>query len=176
MSEKTQKATAEITALPASVGGSTLAYLFGVSDSYISKMAERSIIPKTGRGQYPFVECLQTYISYLDEGTTGDDDDKTNFQAEKTRLTAAQADKAELDLAVARNEYIPAQEVATAWNRIMGEVKAQMMNLPSKIGPLAVGVQTPEQGFELAMGYIRPMLKELSEMKVNAESDRPFEA
>jgi hypothetical protein len=175
MSDKTQKATSEIETLPAMVGGSTLAYLFGVSDSYISKMAERGIIPKSGRGQYPFVACLQAYISYLDAGTTGEEEDKTNYQAEKTRLTAAQADKAELDYKITQGEYIAAHEVATAWNKIMGEVKAQMMNLPSKIGPLAVGVQTPDEGFQVVMKFIRPMLKELSETDVSVESYRPPE-
>lgn len=174
MSEQTQKANAEILAMPATVGGSTLAYIFGVSDSYISKMAERGIIPKSGRGEYPFIACLKAYIDYQDQGEK--EENVPNYQAEKTRLTAAQADKAEFDLKIANGEYIPVHEVATAWNKIAGEVKAQLLNLPSKIGPRAVGVKTPQEGFDLTMKFIKPMLKELSETETDVASDRPSEA
>lgn len=172
MSEQTLKANAEILAMPTTVGGSTLAYLFDVSDSYISKMAERGIIPKSGRGEYPFIACLKAYIDYLN---SDEPDEGVSYQTEKTRLKTAQADKIEFELAVARQEYIPAVEVAATWGKIMGEVKAAMINLPSKIGAHAVAVQTPEEGFNLVMNAIKPMLKELSETEVSVESDRPPE-
>lgn len=55
------------------------------------------------------------------------------LDVERARLTAAQADKTEMDLATMRRELIPADEVAAAWQPIVGAIRQKVLALPSKI-------------------------------------------
>lgn len=63
----------------------------------------------------------------------------TDYQAERTRLTKEQADKAAIDNAVARGELIATTEVAREWASIASNVRQRVLSVPRKVAPHCVG-------------------------------------
>ena len=61
------------------------------------------------------------------------DDGKANYDAEKTRLTKAQADQAELDLAVSRKEFLPVDVTFQHMSNLLFAVRREieMSELPA---------------------------------------------
>lgn len=58
---------------------------------------------------------------------------------ERTRLTKAQADKTELEVAELRAELIPATKIETHWQAMIAAMRARLVGLPSKIAPQVAG-------------------------------------
>lgn len=57
----------------------------------------------------------------------------------ETRLKVAQANKIELDLAVAEGRLIEVDVVASAWASLLTRVRSRLLKLPSAVAPLVVG-------------------------------------
>ena len=55
------------------------------------------------------------------------------LQREKTRLTKAQADKAELEVSELEGKLIPATLVQETWQDFVANVRAKLLGLPSKL-------------------------------------------
>ena len=70
----------------------------------------------------------------------------TELNAERTRLTRAQADKAEAELARFQSTRVPAEEVISRWHELVSGVREELSTLP---GRLAVLAETAEDGLEL---------------------------
>lgn len=59
--------------------------------------------------------------------------------AAETRLKIAQANKIEMELAVASGELIVASDVMSAWRMILVRVKTRLLKLPTTLAPLIIG-------------------------------------
>lgn len=57
-----------------------------------------------------------------------------NLTAERARLARAQAEGAELKNAVSRRELVAAAEVGREWGIILGDLRAELLALPSRLG------------------------------------------
>lgn len=56
-----------------------------------------------------------------------------DLEAERARLTCAQADKAEIEAAELRGELLPADKVEETWIGIMADLRAKLLALPTKL-------------------------------------------
>lgn len=65
-----------------------------------------------------------------------------NFQAERTRLTRAQADKAELEADELRGRLVPIDIITRLWAELVASWRAKLLAFPSKI---AQRIAPPEQ-------------------------------
>lgn len=63
----------------------------------------------------------------------------SELDRERTRLTKAQADKTELEVAELRAELIPATKIETHWQAMIAAMRARLVGLPSKIAPQVAG-------------------------------------
>jgi phage terminase Nu1 subunit (DNA packaging protein) len=61
--------------------------------------------------------------------------DKNNYFAEKTRLTSAQADKAELENALRQGELLEATECERLWSAMVASCRARLLAVPNKLAP-----------------------------------------
>ena len=92
---------------------------------------------------------------------TSNTDDGT-ITEHKTRLTSAQATKAEMEVQVLSNELIRAEDIKNTWIEFVGNVKAKLLNMPAKLAHQVIGLENYAEAEELLMDEINEALTELS--------------
>jgi len=81
----------------------TLSDLFGITPRRVQQLADEGEIPKAAHGEYLLWPSVQGYIRYLQNSNAR----KTKSEStERLRLTRAQADKIELELAVSSGRLV----------------------------------------------------------------------
>lgn len=117
------------------------------TDGYYSARAvgefiRRVQVTKPGRGgakdQFPYAPdgWGPRPVATPSEPKAAKNEDKNEAE---TRLKIAQANKIELDLAVAEGKLIEVETVNTAWATLLTRVRSRLMKLPSAVAPLVVG-------------------------------------
>ena len=118
---------------------------------------------------YMMVDAAPALLKVEDGRATAAD-----LNLEKTRLTRAQADKAEHDLAIRRGEYLPADDAVAGWENAIIRCRELLLAIPSAHGDeLAALAQSGDRrGFhDLLDDRIRGALAELANTQVEADDD-----
>ena len=131
----------------------------------VSELIRDGLLPsKKGRSPLNIDVCRVAYISYLRKlggynkrGGTGD------IAEEKTRLTKAQADAAELKVSELEGELIPAKLVENTWTEIAAVIRVKLLGLASKIAHLVQGAKTYQDIEQIINKQIYETLNELAE-------------
>tara|TARA_R100001443_G_scaffold69282_1_gene77835 strand:+ start:56 stop:556 length:501 start_codon:yes stop_codon:yes gene_type:complete len=142
-----------------------LAEHLDLSTKRISELIRDGILPsKMGRSPLNLDVCRIAYISYLRKlggynkrGGSGD------IAEEKTRLTKAQADKAELEVSELEGQLIPAQLVQDTWTDFVANARAKLLALPSKIAHQVIALDKYAEAELLIKENVHDALSELSE-------------
>ena len=118
--------------MKATVTTKELSDILGLTDRQIQKHAAAGIFKRSGRGLYPLAATVRAYIAFIKQNTRGDAESLT---AERTRLTRAQADQAEMENKTLTGELIPVAEIETIWTAIVLHVRNGFLNLAGKLSP-----------------------------------------
>lgn len=139
---------------------SELATLFNVTDKRIYQLAREGIIPREG-GRFELVSAVQGYVKFLQD-LAGGRIERRDVHSERARLTRAQAEYKEMEVARLQRSLLPFDEVVTAWQQLVAAFRTKCLALPSKLAPqLAATNETREiQGY--IEGGIREALEDLS--------------
>jgi phage terminase Nu1 subunit (DNA packaging protein) len=92
---------------------------------------------------------------------------------ERTRLTKAQADRAELELQEKEGELISTDLIKTIWSDYVANVRSKLLALPSKLGHLTQAAETYAEAEAIIKESIYECLEELSDdatAKANLET------
>lgn len=118
------------------------------------RLVETGIIPKAGDGEYILGEVVESYWR--------NQFDSEGLKAAQTRLTTAQAEIKELELAETRGELHRASAIAKVWADNVLNAKKKLLAIPTKIPPMLVGqdVQTIRKKLE---EEIKESLRELAD-------------
>ena len=130
------------------------------------RLVETGIIPKAGDGEYILGEVVESYWR--------NQFDTEGLKAAQTRLTTAQAELKELELAEQRGELHRASAIAKVWADNVLNAKKKLLAIPTKIPPMLVGqdVQTIRKRLE---DEIKESLRELAGYdrdKITQEAER----
>tara|TARA_B100001057_G_C22629049_1_gene863655 strand:- start:466 stop:891 length:426 start_codon:yes stop_codon:yes gene_type:complete len=60
----------------------------------------------------------------------------SSYDEARTRKTNAEAQIAEIELEKVRGELVPAEDVVSAWNDVLGALKSKLMSIPTKGAPI----------------------------------------
>ena len=112
------------------------ALLLGLPERTFYRLVEEGVVPKVSEGKYVLGEIVEAFWrSKFDfEG----------LEAARTRLTTAQAELAELDLAEQRGEMHRATAVMRVWADNVMNAKTRLLAIPTKIAPELVGKSVHE--------------------------------
>jgi len=134
-----------------------LAKALGVSTRTIERYRSDGKIPpkKHGKGT-PLYQSIQHYIGILKSGEVNE------LEEEKIRLTRAQADDKELDVAQKRGLLIPRDAVIEAWSGQKANMRAKLLNIPTKLAPLIVGENSIDVIKDKTQELIYEALEELA--------------
>ena len=108
----------------------------------VSELIRDGILPsKKGRSPLNTDVCRFAYISYLRKlGGYNKRTGTGDIAEEKTKLTAAQARKAELEVEELEGQLIPAQLVEDTWIDYVANARAKLLGLPSRIAHQVITV------------------------------------
>lgn len=114
-----------------------------LSERRVQQLTAEGVIPKAERGRYELAPAVQGYIRYLQDRAAGNASqvDSIDYHVEKARKIKYEADIAEVEAAKRRGEAIDAVEVKRAWQLILGEIRANLLNnTPARIASLILGL------------------------------------
>lgn len=114
-----------------------LAEILGVSEQTLTAWQDKGmpVVARNGRGhtnQYDTHEVIRWWINR----ETGDD-----LNAERTRLTREQANKAALENGRLRGELVDAGLVRTQLERVFGAIRSRILSIPTKFAPQVLGLK-----------------------------------
>jgi len=141
------------------------------SAEWVSRLKSQNILPSAPGKSMNIDQCRIAYINYLRTKArmTSNSDDGT-ITEHKTRLTSAQADKAEMEVQVLSSSLIKADDVRSTWTEFVSNVRAKLLNLPSKLAHQVIGLDHYAEAEELLTNEIYETLNELSKSEYT-ESD-----
>ena len=136
-----------------------------LSTKRISELIRDGILPsKMGRSPLNLDVCRIAYISYLRKlGGYNKRSGSGDIAEEKTRLTKAQADKAELEVSELEGQLIPAQLVQDTWTDFVANARAKLLALPSKIAHQVIALDKYAEAELLIKENVHDALSELAE-------------
>jgi phage terminase Nu1 subunit (DNA packaging protein) len=100
-----------------------LAQTLGLTVRAVNQLAVSGVVVKLGRGSYDLQASVNRYIATLRKPDGGS----------KERLTAAQADLAELKLQESRAALLPASTVEREWAGILRDVRAGCLAVTARV-------------------------------------------
>jgi phage terminase Nu1 subunit (DNA packaging protein) len=142
-----------------------LAEHLDLSTKRISELIRDGILPsKMGRSPLNLDVCRIAYISYLRKlGGYNKRSGGGDIAQQKTRLTKAQADKAELEVSELEGQLIPAQLVQDTWTDFVANARAKLLALPSKIAHQVIALDKYAEAELLIKENVNDALLELSD-------------
>ncbi len=114
------------------------AVVFGISSSALARWRVKPREQK-GRISLYYLPDLVDYRLHRDPAAG-----KLNLNDERARLSAAQANRVELEVATMRGELIPADVILETWEPIVGAMRAKILALPSKIKSQIPGLKVAD--------------------------------
>lgn len=110
-----------------------LADLLGLTANRVNTLVREGHIPRAGKGRFDRREAVRSYCEHIRKQASGRSAANPELTEQRTRLASEQADKAEMQNAIARRELIPAVDVEREWSSVLRDVRAAMMAVPSRL-------------------------------------------
>ncbi len=107
----------------------TLEILLNLSARRVQQLANDGIIIKHGRGKYDLTKSVINYCVFLQDGNN---DNKSDFNLENTRLTKERADAAEMENAKNRGELKNWNDVVLLNDEIAQIVITALSSIPNR--------------------------------------------
>ena len=138
----------------------------GVSQSYISGLVKKGIIP-TVEGKIDAdaaTRILDERQAKAKPGKAKNPKGKLDGAHERARLAKEKADAQAIENAKALGELVQKDEVATNWDKLVTACKTRLLAIPNKAAPQVVGMDPKE-----ASGFIRGLIVEALEELANGD-------
>ena len=141
-----------------------LADCFGVTTRYVQQLVTDQVLPKPAvKGAYDLLACCKAMVAHLKS-----ERDPKELQAEKIRLTRAQADKAEIEIARMEGELIPLADAERVWCALVGAFRAKMLTVPYRAAVESAG-KSEKEIERIVEDMVYEALTELSNWKPDEE-------
>ena len=140
-----------------------LANHLDLSTVRVHELFNDNVLIKSGkRGGVDLEENRVRYIRYLRSLSKGKRTESGDLNEERTRLTKAQADKAELELQEKEGSLVSSDQIKNLWSEYVANVKSKLLALPSKIGHLCQAAETYGEAEKIIKDGVYEALEELS--------------
>jgi phage terminase Nu1 subunit (DNA packaging protein) len=128
------------------------------------ELFNENVLIKTGKsGGQDKDDCRVRYIRYLRVLARGKNTNSGDLNEERTRLTKAQADRAELELQEKEGDLISSDVIKTIWSDYVSNTRSKLLALPSKLGHLTQAAESYAEAEAIIKEAVYECLEELSE-------------
>ena len=156
---------------------SAISYAFDVDERTVSRWQDRSGDPlpiaiqrRTKEGnQYDLRAVIEwAQRQALADISVGDDGQVYNYEAERARLTKAQADKTELEVSEKRGLVLNAETVRNTWSDLISSARAKLMALPTKVAAKAMSAKDYREAEDYVRAEIFAVLNDLADDNIDS--------
>ncbi|MCU7836514.1 MAG: terminase small subunit [gamma proteobacterium symbiont of Taylorina sp.] len=109
------------------------AQLFKLSERRIQQLAKDKIIPKEVRGMYPLIGTVRGYVLFLQGQELSPEGGSSDYQINRNRLIAAQADAQEMKNKVDAKTYAPVVVIESVIGNLASKIVSLTDSIPIKI-------------------------------------------
>lgn len=148
----------------------TIAKLLDLTERRVNQLAKEGVLPKAARGRYELVPVVRAYISYLRDRAVNSDVGPDDYATQRTRLTKAKADMAEMEKEQMANRLIPAADVGDAWEAMVSNMRAKMLSLPTKVATAVFVSEDVSETKRIIKEQVHEALAELSTIEVKTHN------
>lgn len=117
------------------VASADLAELIGISPRRVRKLTQDGVLKTTARGQYDLRTAIGAYVRYLQTMAreTGFKTVNIDIQTARARIVQANAEEAEIKLAVLKREAIAIADIEELWLQLYQNFKANLIASSQRI-------------------------------------------
>lgn len=119
--------------------------------------------PRNGDGTYPGPAIVAYYVAKL--GTT------TDYDNQRERLAAAQAERVEMENAVRRGQLVDIATIEKFWADCVLNARARLLGMGAKLGPQLVNLADPAVLAAAISGEARTALADLADYSPGDHAD-----
>ena len=148
----------------------TVARALDLTERRVNQLVKDGVLPKTERGRYELIPVVQAYVKFLREKSVNTDVGADDYAAQRTRLTKAKADMAEMEKDQMASVLIPAEDVGDAWETMASNMRAKMLSLPAKIATSVFVAEDVSETKRIIKEQIHEALSELSAIEVKTNN------
>jgi phage terminase Nu1 subunit (DNA packaging protein) len=148
----------------------TICKLLDLTPQRVGQLVSMGVIPKKERGRYELVPVVRGYIKYLRERSVKGDVGPDDYSTQRTRLTKAKADMAEMEKEQMANRLIPAADVGDAWEAMVSNMRAKMLSLPTKVATAVFVSEDVSETKRIIKEQVHEALAELSTIEVKTHN------
>ena len=152
----------------------TIAKLLDLTDRRVQQLANDGVIPRAERGRYDLIATVQGYVRFLRERAFGAVAN-TDSHTEKTRLTAAQANIAEMTEMEMRGELVRAGDVRREIYTASRQIRNTMLTMPDRIASKLVTVDDGLVIHEMLEAEVTVMLEDVAALGDQIEENQQEE-
>lgn len=143
----------------------TIASLLMLSERRVQQLTREGVIPRAERGRYELVPAVQGYVRYLQERGGSSSDSPIDYHEQKARLTKAQADMAEIELARARGDVVGVAQLEKNLGSLFAEVQTNIRNIPGRIASSLAGAKDESAIKRMMLAEIDQVLQSLADAR-----------
>ena len=152
--------------MPTSYNVATISKLFGISERRVQQLARDGVIPKPEKNQYELVGCVRAYIDYLQKRAFGKGVAPQDTHLERARLIKAQADMAEIDLAIKTGSLVAVETIESDWSQMVSSCRSKLLAIPSKAAYQISGLEEVVEIEKFLKRTINDALSELADYEI----------
>lgn len=150
------------------VGVKDLAEATGYTTQRLDQIREQGVIKTVKHGKYEALECLKALFEHARSLRKNQHDGDPNtpegrgYEFHRARLTEAKADIAEIEAELKKGTTHAAEAVAAVWADMIGNARAKLLALPTKLAGALDGLEITEREALIKDGVIEA-LRELAD-------------
>jgi len=148
------------------VPAKTIAKALDLTERRINQLVADGTLQKSERGRYELIPTIQAYVKFLREKAVNSDVGADDYAVQRTRLTKAKADMAEMEKDQMANVLIPANDVADAWEAMVSNMRAKMLSIPTKVAASVFAANDVADAKNILKEQINEGLSELAAIEV----------
>lgn len=143
----------------------------GLQKRRVYQLVEEGVLEKDG-AKFNLVQSVGNYLAYVRSLTPQYEDAAEELQQQQIRLTKARADKAQVEADLALSKVAEIDDMASAWESIVIEVRSRLLNIPHRASMLLVGINCEKKIKEILKEEVRSALISLvEELKLKGQSN-----
>ncbi|NOX74090.1 MAG: terminase small subunit, Nu1 [Alphaproteobacteria bacterium] len=112
-----------------------IAKLLDLSERRVQQLSREGVIPKATRGQYDLIGSVRGYVRYLRDQAVSAQAGAPDYAAERARYIRARADLVEMEASQRRGALIAADDIETAWIKVLALLHTRVLSLPDRLAP-----------------------------------------
>lgn len=140
-----------------------IATILNISIRRVNQLVQETVIPPARGRKYDLIETVKSYVSWLQSKTVGQKNNSidADLAEEKKRLTRAQADKAELEVAVLEGKLVQLADVEREYTDLVLKCRSRLLEMPGRLSHELSCMSDPVRIQEKLKSVINEALNEL---------------